>query len=311
VLLLAGPQKGSPRTESMWFLKGAPFAPPHPLHRHVPADALLELCSFDLESGRVMPWGAWAQQVDAILGFWETHDIPEVRFHLFAFDTRVGKGRLLATTWNLDVAPRAPDAGDCSLRTHVRQLLYDHLREGPEPARSLTPATIAALRAQLAEKRIELPVWRFRTDPHDRGRAANWHDPRTDAATDDWRDLKAGSHWENQGDDLKHYTGVAWYRADVAVPADWQDATVRAVFEGVDDSFELWLDGEPAGTFGDAAARRTIWLERQVAELGTRLRAGATNTLVLRVVDHAGAGGLWKPVFLTTGPAGSAEPLLH
>lgn len=306
VLLLAGDRKGSPRTEGMWFLKGAPFAPPHPLHARVPADALLELCSFDLESGRVMPWAPWEKQVDPILGFWETHDVPEVRFHLFAFATRVGKGRLLATTWNLDLA-----GATSPVRMFVRQMLCDHLVDGPEPARALAPATIAALRAQLTEKRIELPVWRFRTDANDEGRAANWQDPKTDVTTADWRDLKAGSHWENQADDLKQYTGVAWYRVDVAVPADWQGLDARAVFEGVDDSFEAWLDGEPIGRFGDPATKTTVWLERQVAELGTRLRAGATNTFVLRVVDHAGAGGLWKPVFLTTAPAARGDPLLH
>src|SRR5204862_5187641 len=68
VLLLAGPQKGSVRTEGLWFLKGAPFVPPHPLHARVPPDALLELASFDLESGRVMPWSQLAGQVDPIAG---------------------------------------------------------------------------------------------------------------------------------------------------------------------------------------------------------------------------------------------------
>ena len=304
VMLQASDHKGSLRTEPMWFLKGAPFAPPHPVHESVPRDLLFELASFDLESGRVMPWDLLKDQVDPILAFWETHDIPEVRFHLLAFDCRIGKGRLLATTLNLD----APLHG---LGYHVRYLLQQHLSHGPAPKRELSAATLAALRASLTERRIDLPVWRFRMDPKDEGRAANWHDPKTDAATADWRDLRAGSHWENQGEDLKHFTGVAWYRIDVDVPADWQGLDARAVFDGVDDSFELWLNGEPAGSFGDPVTKTTIWLERQVAELGQRLRPGGKNTLVLRVVDHAGAGGLWKPAFLTTGPADARSKLLH
>lgn len=304
VLLLAGDRPGSPRTEAMWFLRGAPFAAPHALWQRLPADAMLELCSFDLESGRVLPWAPWADELDPILGFWETHDIPEVRWHLFAADTRVGEGRLLVTTWDLGDADPSP------VRAHLRQHLCDHLRTGPAPQRGLSPATVAALRAQLTEKRLPLPTWRFRTDPDDRGRAAGWQMPATDAAAPPWRDLQAGSHWENQGDDLKQYTGVAWYRVDVDVPDDWAGLDARAVFDGVDDSFELWLDGEPAGSFGDAATRHTIWLERQVAELGGRLTPGR-HTLVLRVVDHAGAGGLWKPAFLTTGPAGRTAPRLH
>jgi hypothetical protein len=304
VMLHAGDRPGSLRTEAMWSLRGAPFAPPHPVHERVPAELLLELASFDLESGRVLPWGELRDQIDPILAFWETHDIPQVRFHLLAGACRVGKGRLLVTTLRLD-GPTNP-AG-----AFVQQAFAEHLLRGPAPKRELSSATIAALRGQLTEKRIELPTWRFRTDPEDAGRAANWQDPKTDASVAPWRDLRAGAHWENQAEDLKNYDGVAWYRVDVAVPADWQGSDARAVFEGVDDSFEAWLNGEPIGRFGDPATKTTVWLERQVAEIGQRLRAGATNTLVLRVVDQGGAGGLWKPVFLTTGPAARTEPLLH
>jgi hypothetical protein len=300
-ILLAGPQPGSVRTEALWFLKGAPFAPSHPLHAALPADLLLELSSFDLESGRTMPWAPLADQCDPALAFWETHDIPEVRFHLLLADTRVGAGRLLLTSLRVD--PGQP------LGHHVLTQLADHLRRGPAPRRALSDATLATMRSQLTEQRLELAVWRFRTDPDDQGRTAGWFRPDTDASTADWRDLRAGSHWENQAEDLKPYTGIAWYRIDVDVPASWQAQAARAIFDGVDDSFELWLNGEPAGSFGDAATRTSIWLQRQVAELGTRLRPGARNSLVLRVVDHAGAGGLWKPACLSTGPA--AAPLLH
>lgn len=306
VLLLAGDRPGSLRTESLWFLRGAPFAPAHALHRSVPVDLLLQLSSFDLETTRLMPWDLLVDQVDPILAFWETHDIPDVRRHLFAFDCRIGKGRLLATTLRLDAT-----GGLHTLGHHLQHLLQRHLAEGPAPQRELRPATLAALREKLVEKTLPLPVWRFRTDPEDAGRAANWQAPDTDARAAPWRDLRAGAHWENQAEDLRHFTGVAWYRIDVDVPADWAGLAARAVFEGVDDSFELWVDGEPAGRFGDPEQKITIWLERQVAELGQRLRPGRRNTLVLRVVDHAGSGGLWKPAFLTTGPADSRSRLLH
>ncbi|HZN37605.1 MAG TPA: glycoside hydrolase family 2 TIM barrel-domain containing protein [Planctomycetota bacterium] len=301
VLLHATGKKHSVRTEKKWYLTGAPFAPPHAVHERLPAEMLIELQPFDLDGGHLVPWGPWLDQVDPILAFWETHDIAEVRAHLFAFDCNVGAGRLLVSAFDTTTP-----AG-----RYVEQELLRHLCAGPAPKRSLSAATLAALRATLTEKKIDLPVWRFRTDPNDEGRAANWHDPATDVAAAPWRDLKAGSHWENQAKDLEHYTGVAWYRVDIDVPADWAGIDARAVFEGVDDSFELWLNGEPAGNFGDAATKTTIWLERQTAELAQRLRGGARNTLVLRVVDHGGAGGLWKPAFLTTGPAAATSRFLN
>jgi hypothetical protein len=305
VVLEAGPRPGSPRTEAMWSLRGAPFAANYAGQDLLPPDLLLDLCSFDLESGRVIPWQPWADQLDPVLGFWETHDIPEVRFHLLVGTTRVGKGRLAISSLRLhdDADSQSP------ARRHVRALLADLLARH-EPRRELSPATLRALRAQLCEQKIDLPTWRFRTDSADEGTAGGWHDPAVDATAPPWRELRAGSHWENQAEDLKHYTGVAWYRVDVDVPASWRGLAARAVFDGVDDSFQLWLNGEFVAAFGDPATGTTVWLERQVAELGDRLRTGR-NTLVLRVVDHGGAGGLWKPVFLTTGPAGRSPPLLH
>lgn len=308
VLLQAnGDLPDAPRNEGIWVLKGAPFAPTHPAHDLVPRDLLLDTVGFDLESGRVIPWQPWRDQVDPILAFWDTHDIADVRFHLHAFDTRVGKGRLLVTA----LAHDDPD-GHYELRRFVREGFVRHLAEGPAAKRSLSDATIAALRAHLNAKTIELPTWRFRMDPDDVGRDGTWFAEDLDTSRDaGWRDLQAGSHWENQGDDLKHFTGIGWYRIDIDVPADWQGLPARLVFDGVDDSFDLWLNGEHLGTFGDEATRTTIWLEQQVQELAAKLRCGGSNTVVLRVVDHAGAGGMWKPARLTTGPVGDASRLLR
>jgi beta-galactosidase/beta-glucuronidase len=151
-------------------------------------------------------------------------------------------------------------------------------------------------------------MWRFRTDPMNEGLAGQWHKPTTDDQGEPWRDLRAGAHWENQAADLQHYTGVAWYRAAIEVPAGFANRTGRIVFEGIDDSATVWLDGEQVAQFGDAATATTVWLQPSICELGTKLTPGK-HSLVLRVVDHAGAGGLWKPVYATTGPADASDLL--
>src|SRR5262249_37195304 len=92
VLLRAAGAKRTLKSEEMWWLRGAPFAPDHPFHRRVPLSLLLELQQFDLDGGRVMSWRGLESEVDPILAFWETHDLDEVRGHLFVFDTRVGEG---------------------------------------------------------------------------------------------------------------------------------------------------------------------------------------------------------------------------
>ncbi|MSR37927.1 MAG: hypothetical protein EXS02_03710 [Planctomycetes bacterium] len=285
-------QPFAPLSESKWYLTGAPFAPPHPVHERLPARMLIELQPFDLDGGRVMPYGAWLDQVDPILAFWETHDLPDVRAHLFAFDTNYGAGRLLVSC--LD---RKTPAG-----RYVEHQLLLHLRDGKAPGRSLSATTQKELRSLLDEQRINLPIWRFRTDPKDEGLAGSWQLPSTDTAPLPWREMRAGAHWENQASDLQQFTGIAWYQLVIVVPESFRNQPARLVFEGIDDSATVWLDGEAIAQFGDAKTETSVWLQASVAELGLRLEPGP-HTLALRVVDHQGSGGLWRAAYLTTGPA--------
>jgi len=297
VLLRAGERARSLKTQAIWFLRGACFVPPHPVHARVPAELLGELQTFDLESGRVLQWDNLKGQVDPILAFWESHDIPDVRAHLFAFDCRVGAGRLLATVLDHDTP-----AGQWVLGEFVR-----HLREGPAPQRALSEATVATLAAFLAADVLPLPAWELRTDPNDEGLRAGF--AAGDEPATGWKTVTTRAHWESQG--FPHYDGVAWYRVRVDVPATWRGKVATAVFEGVDDSFRLYVNGVEVARFGDPATKHTVWLERVTADVTQALRPGQPNSIVLRVVDHAGAGGIWKPVFLTTGPADARCDLLH
>ena len=110
---------------------------------------------------------------------------------------------------------------------------------------------------------------------------------------------------------MPHYDGVAWYRIDVDVPLDWTGKPITAVFEGVDDSYRIYVDGEERGRFGDPATGETVWLVRTTCDLSSHLTAGRRHRLVLRVVDHVGAGGMHKPARLTTGPVDPRGELLH
>src|SRR5690606_35303607 len=297
VLLRAGDRKGSLETSGIWFLKGAPIAPPHAIHAHVPPEMLLELQSFDLEVGRVMHGEQLFDEVDPVLAFWDTHDIRHVNRWLLAFTARVGRGRLAATTLNHD-----SPAGRYVLE-HLAQVLVD----GPAPRRGFTAETLESLRSALRADTVDLVGWELATDPEDRGLAAGWQ--RGTATDGDWRPVRAGAHWESQG--FEHYDGVAWYRTTLEVPERWRGATVRAVFEGVDDSYRLYVDGEEVARHGDPEAGETVWLVRTVCDLSEHLNYGAANHVVLRVVDHNGAGGLHRPVFVTTGPVDPASDLLH
>lgn len=46
---------------------------------------------------------------------------------------------------------------------------------------------------------------------------------------------------------VKYYKGVAWYRKDIDVPADWQDCDLQMVLERCHWESRLWIDGNEIG----------------------------------------------------------------
>ena len=135
LLHLVHPGEGSLDTQDIWYLKGAPWAPPHPLHERVPPGLLCDLQSFDLEREFVVPGGELLDAVDPILAFWDTHDTHEVKSWLFVAEARVGKGRLLFSALDHEtVAGR-----------WLQNELVRHLAAGPEPDRELDPHLLRKL----------------------------------------------------------------------------------------------------------------------------------------------------------------------
>lgn len=138
--------------------------------------------------------------------------------------------------------------------------------------------------------RIVLPGegWEFRTDPGDEGHIKGW------CAGGDgpgWSRISVGRTWESQGHE---YDGVAWYRVSFALPH--KPARVTAVdlaFDGVDEGAWVWLNGEYIGSHDIGKAG---WNKPFQLDVTQEIRWGGQNLLVVRVVDSAAAGGIWKPV---------------
>ncbi len=142
--------------------------------------------------------------------------------------------------------------------------------------------------------------WRFRVDPEANGEKLGWHLPTFDDA--DWGRATSLGFWEQQGH--KGYDGHAWYRRRLSVPEDWRKHDrILLRFGAVDESFRLFVDGRlVAESVYDPARDPDLWKKPREVDLTGVLRSGKTHVLAVDVLDTAGAGGLWKPVFVVYGP---------
>jgi len=175
----------------------------------------------------------------------------------------------------------------------------DHIywREGRSSRHRLMYGT--GLLAELNHPRqlARLLYWQFRKDPKQIGETAGWQKAEHDDS--DWTRLSSLSFWEQQGQG--DYDGYGWYRVRLSVPdALRQHERVYLHFGAVDESFRLYIDGRLVHeSLYDGAKDPNLWKKPRVVEVTPHLTAGSTHLIAVRVHDSAGAGGLWKPVFLT------------
>lgn len=134
----------------------------------------------------------------------------------------------------------------------------------------------------------------------------------------EWRTARVPAPWQAQFDDLRHYSGVAWYRRRFDWQGDLTDKAAILRFGAVDYHAVVWLNGQRIGEHEGGY----LPFEFDVAPA---LRTGE-NVLVVRVADpdddrsrfpdhpfseiphgkqswYGPIGGLWQSVWLEVRPA--------
>ena len=148
------------------------------------------------------------------------------------------------------------------------------------------------LEALKGRRVVQLPEqWLFRTDPGNAGEGQGWFQQAPDAS---WRAISILESWDSQG--YADYDGYAWYSTEITVPQS-EAKTLWFLCGAVDETFDLWINGEPAG--GSSGDPDTLWDKPVAVDITGTLRPGAKNRFTVRVHDRAYAGGIWKPVWIT------------
>ncbi len=123
-------------------------------------------------------------------------------------------------------------------------------------------------------------LWRFHT-----GDNPDWADPKFDDST--WPLLRSDKTWDSQG--YKGYSGLAWYRFHVTVPADLD--YVSLYLPPIRTCYEVYADGKLVGAYGKMPPNKMPFFggpDSQVYTLQDQKHLGKKIGVALRVWQWPG-----------------------
>ena len=151
--------------------------------------------------------------------------------------------------------------------------------------------------------------WRFKPDPEDVGMEEQWH-KLTYEQTQDWPRFRTDQFWEHQGAedttreadagvDTSKYDGIGWYAQNVRVPQEFKGRKVYLRFGAVDESCWVYLNGELAGEH--LYEKSDDWKTPFEIRIDPLIEWDKpAQTVMVRVEDKSGMGGVWKRVWLVS-----------
>ena len=151
-------------------------------------------------------------------------------------------------------------------------------------------------------------------------------DPENNGKVDDPKGfvpIKLGLSWEAQGHQQPnpHYTcppetpknlkrpydGYAWYRCTVKIPESWKGHTIRLVGGPVDDCDWTYWNGSKIGETTFRTDPKCYEAKRNYRIPEKLVKFGAENTLVIRVFDRWGNGGVTGPFSVIAEDANASD----
>lgn len=131
--------------------------------------------------------------------------------------------------------------------------------------------------------------WHFMPDSQAVGSSTNWAGMPIDERQ--WPAIRIGEAWEQQG--YAGYDGVAWYHCQFYLDSSWQGERVWLGIGGVDDRYQLWVNGKLAREFPAAGVGNDNHFS--LTEITSFVQFDKQNRLAIRVEDFGGDGGIVAP----------------
>lgn len=177
----------------------------------------------------------------------------------------------------------------------------------PVPTNLLPWLDAPRIEAAIAEsKAVALEgTWRFLPEPAGADAAAL---AAPDCDDNKWERTPVPSRPDTGDKRLQDRIGAFWYRTRFTVPKEWAGHSLAMIIGAVDDYDVTYFNGQRIGATLEGTPRH--WeIPRHYPIPASAIRYGEVNTVAVRVVNAAFAGGIAGPVCVGLGDAlPSAEP---
>ncbi|MFW5710297.1 MAG: sialate O-acetylesterase, partial [Bacteroidota bacterium] len=131
----------------------------------------------------------------------------------------------------------------------------------------------------------EMEEWQRSLKEKDAGMKAGkyvWSDPDNDFSS--WKNMKVPGNWEAQG--LEGVDGVVWFKTKFTLPDGVAEKGLLLSLGAIDDSDNTFVNGVQVGqTYNKYNTPRKYEVREEVLKEGE-------NTLVVRIEDYTGGGGM-------------------
>ena len=170
----------------------------------------------------------------------------------------------------------------------------------------VTGGKLAASMGRFSEGKALPLYWYFTPDPKEEGTKNNWQNTSWNEASICWDRIKTDSGWEFPGtyapDAMKKflakYDGTGWYSLGLQIPANWKGKKIYLLFAAVDESAWIYLNGKLCGE--RIYKHEDDWKKAFEIRIDQNIDWNQkVQSLIVKVHDQGGQGGIWRPVVLT------------
>ena len=147
--------------------------------------------------------------------------------------------------------------------------------------------------------------WYFTPDPRNEGEKEKWELTEMHEMRNTWTRIRVDTQWENQKKHaeenfrklMENYDGFGYYGLNLAVNPKWQGKEVSLMFGAVDESAWVWVNGKFSGK--RLYVKDPDWSTPFAIDITDQIDwKKKRQTVVVKVEDKNGAGGIWRGVML-------------